>query len=330
MTIRVEINSRAQVLSACSVAVPPPKMSHVAAAAIILLATVTFVSGQALTPNEFPNTIVLPGARSAEGIAIGQGSTFYASDFLAGDIFRGDLRTGKVERFIHPPNGRQAVGLKADIRHGLLFVAGGFTGQAYVYDLQTGADLASFQLGGLINDVVLTKDAAWFTDSLLPHIYRIPIAPGGRPRTIVVTGPAADLSGFPNLNGIAATPDGKTLIVSHSGLGAILTVDPTTGVSKLINGVVVPAVDGIILDGARVYAVQVDLNQIAQIDLSPDLSSGTLTAIVTSPDFEAPTTTATFGDRLVAVNGKYDTGFPPTAKTYDVVTVRRPDESPAH
>jgi hypothetical protein len=244
MTIRVEINSRSQVLSACSVAVPPPKMSHVAAAAIILLATVTFVSGQALTPNEFPNTIVLPGARSAEGIAIGQGSTFYASDFLAGDIFRGDLRTGKVERFIHPPNGRQAVGLKADIRHGLLFVAGGFTGQAYVYDLQTGTDLASFQLGGLINDVVLTKDAAWFTDSLLPHIYRIPIAPGGRPRTIVVTGPAADLSGFPNLNGIAATPDGKTLIVSHSGLGAILTVDPTTGVSKLINGVVVPAVDG--------------------------------------------------------------------------------------
>jgi hypothetical protein len=112
--------------------------------------------------------------------------------------------------------------------------------------------------------------------------------------------------------------------VSHSALGAILTVDPTTGVSKLISGAVVPAVDGIILDGARVYAVQVDLNQIAQIDLSPDLSSGTLTAIVTSPDFEAPTTTATFGDRLVAVNGKYDTGFPPTATTFEVVTVRKP------
>ena len=250
---------------------------------------------------------MLPGARSAEGIAIGQGSIFYASDFLAGDIFRGDLRTGKVERFIHPPNGRQAVGLKADIRHGLLFVAGGFTGQAYVYDLQTGADLATFQLGGLINDVVVTEDAAWFTDSVLPHIYRIPIAPGGKPRTIVVTGPAADLSGFPNLNGIAATPDGR-LIVSHSSLGAILTVDPTTGVSKLINGV----------------TVQVDLNQIAQVDLSPDLSSGTVTALITSPDFEAPTTAARFGDRLVAVNGKYDTGFPPTATTFEVVAVRKP------
>jgi outer membrane protein assembly factor BamB len=329
MTIRAEINSRAQVLSACSVAVRP-KMSHVAVAAIILLVTVSVVSGQALTANEFPNTIVLPGARSAEGIAIGEGSIFYASDFLAGDIFRGDLRTGKFERFIHPPTGRQAVGLKADIRHGLLFVAGGFTGQAYVCDLQTGTDLATFQLGGLINDVVVTKDAAWFTDSLLPHIYRIPIAPGGRPQTIVVTGPAANLSGFPNLNGIAVTPDGQTLIVSHSALGAIFTVDPTTGASKFINGVVVPAIDGIILEGSRVYAVQVDLNQIAQIDLSPDLSSGILTAVVTNPDFEAPTTLARFGDRLVAVNGKYDTGFPPTATTYEVVTVVRPDEFPVH
>jgi hypothetical protein len=107
-------------------------------------------------------------------------------------------------------------------------------------------------------------------------------------------------------------------------LGAILTVDPTTGVSKLINGVAVPAVDGILLDGGRVYAVQVDLNQISQIDLSPDLSTGTVTAVITSPDFESPSTAATFGDRLVAVNAKYDTGFPPTATTFEVVTVRKP------
>src|ERR1043165_5222973 len=131
---------------------------------------------------------------------------------------------------------------------------------------------------------------------------RGPLSLMGRPPHCVGDGVAADLSGFPNLNGIAATPDGKTLIVSHSALGAILTVDPTTGVSKLISGAVVPAVDGIILDGARVYAVQVDLNQIAQIDLSPDLSSGTITAVISSPDFEAPTTAARFGDRLVAVN----------------------------
>src|SRR3954468_9910954 len=168
--------------------------------------------------------IVLPGARSAESVAIGKGSTFYASELFSGDIFKGDLRTGAVERFIHPPAGRMALGLKADVRHGLLFVAGGFTGQAYVYELETGAGLATFQFGAFINDVVVTEDAAWFTDSALPHLYRIPIHPGGSATTLVVTGPAADTSGTsgtPNLNGIAATPDGKALIVSHSSLGAL-------------------------------------------------------------------------------------------------------------
>ena len=36
--------------------------------------------------------IVLPGATSAEGIAVGRGSTFYAGDLFAGDIYRGDLQ----------------------------------------------------------------------------------------------------------------------------------------------------------------------------------------------------------------------------------------------
>src|SRR5262249_51566865 len=154
--------------------------------------------------------LILPGATSAEGIATGAGSTFYAGDFFAGDIFRGDLRTGAVDRFIHPPAGRMALGLKADVRHGLLFVAGGPTGQAYVYDLDTGKDLATFQLGAFINDVVVTEDAAWFTDSALPHLYRIPVHPGGSVQVLTLTGPAADTSSagvVPNLNGIALAPD---------------------------------------------------------------------------------------------------------------------------
>ena len=271
---------------------------------------------------EFPRVIVLPGATSAEGIAAGRGSTFYAGDLFNGDIFRGDLRSGAVERFIHPPAGRMALGLKADLRHGLLFVAGGATGQAYVYDLETGADLATFQLGAFVNDVVLTDDAAWFTDSVLPRLYRVPTYPGGSVGTLVVTGPAADVSAFPGLNGIAATPDGTRLIVSHSNLGAIFTVNPRTGASVPIEGVVVPTVDGILFEHGRLYAMQNFLNQIAEIRLSPDLSTGTVEMIITSADFEVPTSVAKFGDRLAVVNSKIDTGFPPTAATYDVVIVK--------
>jgi sugar lactone lactonase YvrE len=288
----------------------------------MLLAVVGPVS--TVSASEFPDVIVLPAATSAEGIATGKGSTFYAGDLFSGDIFRGDLRSGAVERFIHAPSGRMALGLKADVRHGLLFVAGGFTGQAYVYDLETGADLATFQLGAFINDVVVTDDAAWFTDSALPRLYRVPIHPGGSATTLVVTGPAADTSGTagtPNLNGIAATPDGKTLIVSHSSLGALFTVDPITGASALIEGVAVPFVDGILFDAGRLYAMQIFFNQIAQIDLSPDLSRGTVATIITSPLFEVPTSVVRYGDRLAVVNAKYDTGFPPTAATYEVVIV---------
>jgi hypothetical protein len=291
---------------------------------LIALALIVHVQSPTNAAGEFPTRIVLPGATSTEGIAAGEGTTFYASDLLTGDIFEGDLRSGVVRRFIDAPVGRQAFGLKADVRHGLLFVAGGFTGQAYVYDLRTGASLASFQLGGVINDVALTDDAAWFTDSVLPHLHRVPIAPGGSPTTLVLSGPAATVSGFPNLNGIAATPDGKTLIVAHTQLGGIFTVDPETGASSAIAGVALPAVDGILLSGGRLYAVQIAFNQIAMVDLSPDLSSGMIDDVVTSPDFEIPTTVADFGDRLAAVNAKYDTGFPPTASSYEVITVRKP------
>jgi sugar lactone lactonase YvrE len=292
------------------------------AIALVLLSTVGATT--APSSEQFPTVIVLPGATSAEGVAMGAGSMFYAGDFLSGDIYRGDLRNGQVERFIDAPTGRMAVGLKADLRHGLLFVAGGFTGQAYIYDLETGKDLATFNLGVLVNDVTLTPDAAWFTDSALPQLYRIPVSPGGPAQTVVVSGPAANLSGFPNLNGIAATADGKALIVSHSALGALFTIDPGTGTSRPIEGVSVPTVDGILLHGGKLYAVQVGLNHVARIDLSPDLSVGALDALITSPHFQSPATVAAFGDRLVAVNAKYDTGFPPTAETYEVVIVRNP------
>ena len=82
--------------------------------------------------------------------------------------------------------------------------------------------------------------------------------------------------------------------------------------------------DGILWEAGKLYVALVSFNQIVEITLSPDLSSGIVDAVVTSPYFQVPTTVAAFGDRLVAVNAKYDTGFPPTAATYEVVTVRKP------
>ena len=72
----------------------------------------------------FSGSIVLPGATSAEGIARGAGSTFYAGDLFTGDIFRGDVRAGAASLFIDAPGARNAAGMKFDRHDHLLFVAG--------------------------------------------------------------------------------------------------------------------------------------------------------------------------------------------------------------
>jgi hypothetical protein len=80
---------------------------------------------------------------------------------------------------------------------------------------------------------------------------------------------------------------------------------------------------GFVLDGRTVFAVQIGLGQIAQVRLSGDLSSGTVTKVITSELFAVPATVARFGDQLAAVNAHFDTGFPPTSPTYEVVVVDR-------
>ena len=63
------------------------------------------------------------------------------------------------------------------------------------------------------------------------------------------------------------------------------------------------------------------LNQVSRLRLSPDLTSGVVEETITSPLFQTPSTVAIHGNRLAAVNAKFDTGFPPTADAYEVVIV---------
>jgi sugar lactone lactonase YvrE len=182
----------------------------------------------------------------------------------------------------------------------------------------------------LINDVALTKDGAWFTDSFHAQLYFVPVSRAGVPgltfRTLGLSGPAAAISpvsGAVNLNGIQATPNGKTLIVAHSANAQLDTVDPATGASARIAGVSVPNVDGIVLEAGRLWAVQNFSNQVSRIRLAPDLSSGVVEEVITSDLFQIPTTAARFGSRLAVVNAKFDTGIPPNADQFEVVVVDR-------
>ena len=201
-------------------------MRRVALPLLILAALVAAPTpADAVPVSERQPSIVLPGATSAEGIARGKGSTFYAGDLFAGDIFRGNIRSGTAELFIDAPDGRMAVGMAFDRGHDLLFVAGG-PGQAYVYNTRSGATVASYTFqtdASFINDVTVTAHGAWFTDSLRPVLYFVPLSNvgDGTFRTLQLSGPAAEISGDFNLNGIRATRGGHTLIVAHSANGEL-------------------------------------------------------------------------------------------------------------
>lgn len=297
-----------------------------AAGLIVTAGTAATATAQTGYPGP-DKVITLPGAGAAEGVAAGAGSTFYAGDLFRGDIFRGDVRRGTAKLFIDAPEGRAAVGMSVDVGRGLLFVAGGATGQGYFYRTSTGATVATYQFGEVgstfINDVAVTPGGAWFTDSVQAKLYFVPVSKHGTPgqaRTLALTGPAADLSGAFNLNGIRAARAGKTLIVAHSTTGRVYTVNARTGESALIAGVEVPAGDGLELKGHELWVVQ-NSNQVSRFRLSADFTSGTLEKVITSPAFATTTTAALFGPRLAVVNSHFDTGIPPTSPTYEVVIV---------
>jgi hypothetical protein len=78
-----------------------------------------------------------------------------------------------------------------------------------------------------------------------------------------------------------------------------------------------------LLEAGRLWAVLNLSNQILEIRLSPNLSSGVVERVITSSLFQVPTTVARHGTDLAVVNAKFDTGIPPTASQYEVVIVQR-------
>lgn len=277
--------------------------------------------------------ISLPGATGAEGIAAGEGSTFFAGDRLNGNIYRGDIDKGKAKLFITAPEGRAALGMKVDRENNLLFVAGGATGQAYVYDLATKETVKVYELApagtSFINDVTLTREGAWFTNSSAGELYFVPVSRHGKPGDVLpleLAPPAGTVDVGFNLNGIAAARGGQSLIVAHTSRGALYAVDPDDGTNTKIDvtdssgaPVTLANVDGIVVRGNTLWAVQNVLNQVSRIELNGSLTAGKVREVITSKNFDVPTTAALFGNTLALVNAKFNT---PAATSFEAVLVK--------
>lgn len=295
-------------------------------AAAMLLAVVPALAGE----GSFPKIILLPNGFAPEGITAGKGADFYVGSLANGAIYQGDLRTGEGGLLYAGQTGEVSVGMSFDERSGYLFVAGGPTGTAKVFDTRSGEKIATYQLAGagsFINDVIVTRRAAFFTNSFAAVLYKLPLSENGRlpnpsaVETLPLGGDWVQSPGF-NANGIEATPNGKALIVVKSGSGQLFRVDPNSGEASLIDlgGETVTAGDGLLLEGRTLYVVRNQLNLIAVVRLSSGLSSGQVVGGISDPAFRVPTTVMGFGDRLYAVNARFGTPVTPDTD-YDVVQV---------
>ncbi|WP_020386934.1 SMP-30/gluconolactonase/LRE family protein [Kribbella catacumbae] len=294
--------------------------------------SIRFGATQASHSARFPRRFDLPAGFQPEGIAIDHSGTAYFGSRVDGDIYAADLRTG-LGKVISQGPGTASLGMKADQR-GRLFVAGAAGGNGRVIDTRSGKVLASYAFSTttptFVNDVILSKDAAWFTDSRQPLFYKVPLGRNGQLpsqaaiQTIPLTGDYKHDPMINNGNGISLTPDGRNLIIVQSATGFLFQVDPRTGVTKKIElgGAVMTNGDGLLLSGDTLYVVQNRLNKIAVLDLDQSGSSGRLVREIKSADFDVPTTAALFGSRLYLPNARFST--PPTPTTpYWVAAVDR-------
>ncbi len=297
---------------------------------ILMLATALLLTvvAPASARTSFPQVIPLPDGFFPEGVTMGYGTDIYTGSLVDGAIWKGDVDSGEGEVLVAGVPGRLAVGMDFDKRSGHLFVAGGPTGVAYVYDGATGDLVAEVALGaGFINDVIVTRTAAYFTNSFAPEIYAVPLSSNGAitgdASTIALGGDFGFVPGGFNANGIEATPSGSTLVVVNSSLGTLYRVDPTSGVASLIDlrGAVVNG-DGLVLRGRTLYVVEGSKNQVTEVRLAANLKSGRVVDAITNEVFDVPTTADAFGKYLYVVSAKFNTPVTPDTP-YEIVRVER-------
>jgi len=270
-------------------------------------------------------TFVLPGGRVfPEGVAHDPASgDFFVGSTQDGAVYRGNVRGGSRETEVFLEGGEDGrggvTGMKVDDR-GRLWIAGRTTGGAFVYDAASGRLIRAFETprapATLINDVTVTPDAAYFTDSFRPTLFRVPLTPGGDVGEIE---PWLDLEGTPiryqggfNLNGIAATADGRYLITVQFNTGELYRIDTQSReVAEVdLGGETLNTGDGLLLDGRTLYVVRESPAQVVPVRLSEDLASGEVGEPFTDPSLRFPTTVAGYDERLLIVNSQLNTGKP--------------------
>jgi Cu-Zn family superoxide dismutase len=262
-----------------------------------------------------------------EGVAFDPSSgAFFVGATGDGTIYRGTLDNPVVTEYIPGAPGKEAVGMK--VANGKLYVAGGFSGAVWVYDIATKQLVASFQTGGggMLNDLVVTKTGDVFvTDSFRPTLWRITaaqvVAGGGTAEGIPV-GPEIvyDFGPFVfNLNGIVAMNGGQRLVVVASNTGKLFRIDLDDDVpnGREIHEIIVEplAGDGLLLDRGQLVVVEFFPPALTFVKLDDKAERGEVTERRTDPTFKGPSTVARARNFYLVVNPDFETSTPPFTVT---------------
>jgi hypothetical protein len=314
---------------------------------VLFIAVLAFVlapwAATAAPSDNFRDRINLPDGFFPEGIESGRGTSVFVGSLVDGAIWRGDLRTGTGGVFTNPADqgeGRVSVGIAYEASRDRLWVAGGGpgfglgVGDVRVYDGSSGALLATFLLPpgdvGFLNDVAITHDAVYVTDSFNAQLVVIPLpADGSLPSEdaatlLPVTGDFTQTEGA-NLNGIVAKSG--VLVVAKSATGQLFRVDPATGIAKEIDLVDTPRLinaDGLELRGHLLYVVR-NTNVVTVVRLGSQLVAGTVLGNITDPGLDVPTTATVAAGRLWAVNARFGTGPTPDTEYWITQLPLRPN-----
>jgi sugar lactone lactonase YvrE len=301
-------------------------------AAVILLALPILTANAG--GKAFPKIVPALDGSLPEGFTIGKGHTAYNGS-IDGSIYKMNLRTGQGGILVEAEPDFDIdfdcfkLGMRVDPRSNYLFVAGCQVGNAYVFDADTGEEIREYQLplpagseGGfqIVNDLAITKDAVYFTDSHQPLLYRLPLSKNGRlPAADAVT-PIELIGDFVNIppehgccgaNGIVATPNGKTLIVGLSNFTQLFKVDPNTGYAEeiIVDPPLSGFLDGIVLyDGILFILTPGDTrpeDRVQVVELADDMLTGTLLGTISDPDMDGVASGAMHGDSLYVNNARY-------------------------
>lgn len=293
-----------------------PLLAGLSFAAVLAAAPLAWAQ-DAIRTYPLPETAAYP-----EGVAVDPAlNTAYTGSANTGVITAVDLTSGATRVIGDPLEMADAVietprsvslGLKADGR-GRLWVAGGRTGTMHLVDIASGRRLAHFTAPldtiGMMNDVVLTPDAAYFTDTLRPYLWRVPLDASSDAVLepwLSFDGTALEYGPESNLNGIAATPDGRHLIVVQMKAGKLFHIDTTTReVTRIdVGDEAIDSGDGLVLDGRRLYLVRQREGEVVALDLSEDFSSGTVAKRIKPAELAWPATAALHDGRLIVANSQ--------------------------